>query len=137
MTESLSNRNQSIDLLCKSMDWFLCVRDLHYEELISSQWFQIKLHKNTFIKHSYIKTLPKPSKAYNSAVSGLHHRGFPGDFPKINQKGHSIGNHWTTIFLTTAPWGRKSHSQPLSISVHHSKTTGLFNVLVFIKAEKS
>ena len=27
----LSYRNQSIDLLCKSMDWFLYDRDLRYE----------------------------------------------------------------------------------------------------------
>ena len=28
---SLSYRNQSIDLLCKSMEWFLYDRDLRYE----------------------------------------------------------------------------------------------------------
>ena len=33
MTEDLSNRNQSIDSLCKSMDWFLYDKDLRYEEL--------------------------------------------------------------------------------------------------------
>ena len=31
---SLSYRNQSIDLLCKSMDWFLYDRDLRMKELI-------------------------------------------------------------------------------------------------------
>ena len=30
---SLSYRDQSIDLLCKSMDWFLCDRDLHRERV--------------------------------------------------------------------------------------------------------
>ena len=30
---SLSYRNQSIDLLCKSMDWFLYVRDLRHESV--------------------------------------------------------------------------------------------------------
>ena len=30
---SLSNRNQSIDLLCKSMGWFLCDRDLRHERI--------------------------------------------------------------------------------------------------------
>ena len=34
MTEVLIlYRNQSIDLLCKSMDWFLCNRDLLYEKV--------------------------------------------------------------------------------------------------------
>ena len=33
MTEALSCRNQSIDLLCKSMDWFIYNRDLHYERV--------------------------------------------------------------------------------------------------------
>ena len=33
MTESLSYRNQSIDLLCKSIDWFLCDRDLCHEKV--------------------------------------------------------------------------------------------------------
>ena len=28
----LSYRNQSIDLLCKSLDWFLYDRDLHHEK---------------------------------------------------------------------------------------------------------
>ena len=28
---SLSNRNQSIDLLCKSVEWFLCDSDLRHE----------------------------------------------------------------------------------------------------------
>ena len=30
---SLSHRNQSIDLLCKSMDWFLNDRDLRHERV--------------------------------------------------------------------------------------------------------
>ena len=30
---SLSHRNQSIDLLCKLMDWFLNDRDLRYERV--------------------------------------------------------------------------------------------------------
>ena len=33
MTRSLSYRNQSIDLKCKPMDWFLYDRDLRQEEL--------------------------------------------------------------------------------------------------------
>ena len=36
MTEalrSLSYRNQSIDLICKSMDWFLYDRDLRHERV--------------------------------------------------------------------------------------------------------
>ena len=33
MTESLSYRNQSIDLLCKSMDWFLYDTNLHQERI--------------------------------------------------------------------------------------------------------
>ena len=33
MTESLSYRNQSIDLLCKSMDWFLYESDLRHERV--------------------------------------------------------------------------------------------------------
>ena len=31
MTEPISYRNQAIDLLCKSMDWFLYDRDLLHE----------------------------------------------------------------------------------------------------------
>ena len=31
MTESLSHRNQSIDLLCKSMNWFLYDEELRHE----------------------------------------------------------------------------------------------------------
>ena len=34
----LSYRNQSIDLLCKSMDWFLCDRDLHHERVNVILW---------------------------------------------------------------------------------------------------
>ena len=34
---SLSYRNQSIDLLCKSMDWFLYNRDLHHERVKNLQ----------------------------------------------------------------------------------------------------
>ena len=30
---SLSCRNQSIDLICKSIDWFLCDRGLHHERV--------------------------------------------------------------------------------------------------------
>ena len=33
MTESVSYRNQSIDFLCKSVDWFLCDRNLHHERV--------------------------------------------------------------------------------------------------------
>ena len=34
MTEvKLSYRNQSIDLVCKSMDWFLYDKDLHHERV--------------------------------------------------------------------------------------------------------
>ena len=33
MTESVSYKNQSIDLLCKSMDWFLYDRDLRHERV--------------------------------------------------------------------------------------------------------
>ena len=41
---SLSHENHSIDLHCKSMDWFLYDRDLHYErvkELLDydKKWF--------------------------------------------------------------------------------------------------
>ena len=33
MTGSLSYKNQFIDFLCKSTDWFLCDRDLLYERV--------------------------------------------------------------------------------------------------------
>ena len=33
MTEAVIYRNQSIDLLCKSMDWFLYDNGLRYEKL--------------------------------------------------------------------------------------------------------
>ena len=39
---SLSHRNQSIDLLCKSMDWFRYNKDLHHE------WLSLIIEK--FIK---------------------------------------------------------------------------------------
>ena len=41
MTEVLSYKNQSIDLLSKSMDWFLFDRELRYERVkktISDIW---------------------------------------------------------------------------------------------------
>ena len=40
---SVSYRKQSTDLLCKSMDWFLCDRDLRHKEL-----------RSTFDQHSLI-----------------------------------------------------------------------------------
>ena len=43
MTESLSYRNQSIDLNCKSMDWFLYDRDLCHKGIS---------HKATVIRES-------------------------------------------------------------------------------------
>ena len=36
MTEALSYRNQSIDLFCKSMDWFLYDNGLRHEVLMKS-----------------------------------------------------------------------------------------------------
>ena len=36
---SLSYRNQSIDLLCKSMGWFLYDRDLSHERIIKEYWY--------------------------------------------------------------------------------------------------
>ena len=38
MTEALSYRNQSIDLLCKSMDWFLYDSNLHHESNKEKEW---------------------------------------------------------------------------------------------------
>ena len=42
MTEALSYRNQSIDLLCKSMDWFLYDRGLRQEIDRSSRHPEVK-----------------------------------------------------------------------------------------------
>ena len=39
MTDVLSYRNQSINVLCKSMDWFLYDRDLRHERVNS--WFTV------------------------------------------------------------------------------------------------
>ena len=39
MTQSLSYRNQFIDLLFKSMDWFLYDRDLRHERVKGSRMF--------------------------------------------------------------------------------------------------
>ena len=52
MTGSLSYRNQSIDLFCKSMDWFIYDRDFRHEskssEIIINFILPISfLHKKT------------------------------------------------------------------------------------------
>ena len=40
MTEVLSYRNQSIDLLCKAMEWFLFDRDLRREKVKYDYWLE-------------------------------------------------------------------------------------------------
>ena len=42
---SLSYRNQSIDLLCKSMGWFLYDRDLHHERVSLKHFCEILMRK--------------------------------------------------------------------------------------------
>ena len=58
----LSSRNQSIDLLCKSIDWFLYYRDLHHERL-----------KDNFIRH------PKKLELANALQGRIQ------DFKKVSQ----------------------------------------------------
>ena len=65
---SLSFRNQSIDLLCKSGDWFLYDRDLHHEKVktivwlkvISFSYFWYYIHfielKNMVKRHTFVVT---------------------------------------------------------------------------------
>ena len=43
---SLSYRNQSIDLLCKSMDWFLYNRDFRHEKVIEREDRDLHLSTN-------------------------------------------------------------------------------------------
>ena len=44
---SLSYRNQSIDLLCKSVNWFQCDRNLHHERVNLKVFLRrLKLSKN-------------------------------------------------------------------------------------------
>ena len=58
MTESLSCRNQSINLFSKSMDWFLHDRDSVMKELIGSDLLNIR---NEIWRRSQ-KTYSKSSK---------------------------------------------------------------------------
>ena len=60
---SLSYRNQSIDLLCKSMDWFLYVSALRHERYIRIKNIQFLV----FFKH-LLKCLGKKLKRHNSLV---------------------------------------------------------------------
>ena len=56
MTESLSNRNQSIDLQSKSMDWFLYDRDLRHEKVNTRQQFsQKKLQLKPFVSNAHLR----------------------------------------------------------------------------------
>ena len=52
---SLSYRNQSIDLFCKSMDWFLYDRDLRYERVKSANVLVVG-------KHRYDDSIPQVSR---------------------------------------------------------------------------
>ena len=57
MTKALLNRNQFIDLLCKSIDWFLYDRKLRYE--------RVKLYVLTIIS---IETSAEPYSELCQAV---------------------------------------------------------------------
>ena len=49
MTETVSYRNQSIDLLCKSMDWFLDDNGLRHERVKYVQIFgRVMLQRKLF-----------------------------------------------------------------------------------------
>ena len=60
---SLSYRNESIHLLCKSMDWFLYDRDLRHERVKGTIWtFSNIVHERVksnffadFLQNSYLK----------------------------------------------------------------------------------
>ena len=73
----LSHRNQSIDLLSKSIDWFLYVAALAINELKHFNWnFFIpdqipSFHVNGFIKHSHYIIISGSNFVINFVINGL------------------------------------------------------------------
>ena len=58
MTESLSYRNLSVDLLSKSMDWFLYDKDLRHEKRVKQNYESEKEQISTcHIHHVYLPVL--------------------------------------------------------------------------------
>ena len=55
----LSYRNQSIDLLCKLIDWFLYDRDLRHERIILAAPEESNSRKSAFLRNNW----QKPSTA--------------------------------------------------------------------------
>ena len=66
MRRPLSYKNQSIDLLCKSMGWFLHDRDLSHERVkkifLHLKWIECQGFEICFLKHDYLSNLKFISK---------------------------------------------------------------------------
>ena len=103
---SLSYRNQSIDLLCKSMDCFLYDRDLLHERVKQDPTSSLTPNPNhrciqNPVKHLRCRLLGKKvtASSLNHFCEKLHFRWLTGFwlhlFQLILQNSEIIGNSWT------------------------------------------
>ena len=78
MTKSLSYRNKFIDLLCKSMDWFLYDRDLRHERvkyLNDAMRCLVVLKQLRNLHKGFQASLSR--KKFESLVTQIYHSNFP------------------------------------------------------------